>query len=514
MFSEERLDLGYDYGTVVTIAAKTSIVERGNGREQRTIDWHHPLLTFNVGQYSTINEQLEYFINFHRARKGAFEGFRFKDWSDYLVVNQFLAIGDGEVTEFQLYKTYQVGNWQAHRPITKPVAETLRVFLDSVELTEGWELDTTTGILTFDEAPDGEIWFSCEFDVPVRFTGDEINLRFEAYEQGTQNKIFNWEGLTLQEIRLPFGNIPVATIPQNLDHQINLGYDYGTVGGAKFSTRIDGSANGQEVRSSNWSSPKARWEIGQRSLLLEELKYLISLFRVARGRAVQFSYLDRASETVCPVRFGEDNIAFRFDAYDRFTGAAIFNLSGVPLVGLPFNNFFGILSGLRWEFPCIGSVPNRPDLCQCPQSVNIETTLQGDDSFYFVTLRFRGVVELNSHYENGTADGFFQIGGNVGSGNNAQGLNIYRLTISNPAQIYYLNRGNPVAGRLTAIDYLVTIPIYGNATVSLDALADPDFGQQIGSQINNALNTLMPGVPPFPSAFNGQFLQMDVENVD
>ena len=110
--------------------------------------------------------------------------------------------------------------------------------------------------------------------------------------------------------------------------------DFDSIGGNEFATRIEKLVSGHEARISEWTTNRGSWEIGQRSLLKSELDYLISLFRVCRGKAVSFKYFNWQNEGEVLVRFGEDAIAFRFDAFEKATGRVIFNLSGVPLVSL------------------------------------------------------------------------------------------------------------------------------------------------------------------------------------
>ncbi|MEG3437663.1 DUF2460 domain-containing protein [Pannus brasiliensis CCIBt3594] len=334
-FLNDRLNLGIDYGTLATLTARTGIIEEGGAGEQRSIGWEQPLLRFNLGERGYRDEKLEYIIDFQRQRKGAYQGFRFKDWSDWKAIGQAIGTGDGVTTQFQLYKSYTVAGWTVKRPITKPVEGTVKVYVDGVERVSGWTVNTLTGVITFSAAPAGAITADFEFDVPTRFEGDEIRLRFEVFEPGTGRKIYNWEGTSLVEVRDPPAILlPIDPVPPFLDHTIELGYDYGTIGGNRFDTRIDKLVSGYERRIANWDNPKGAWEIGQRTLDLEELQYLIALFRVCRGRAVGFRYLDRAENFPRSVRFGEDAIAFRFDAYERGTGRAFFNLSGVPLTAI------------------------------------------------------------------------------------------------------------------------------------------------------------------------------------
>lgn len=329
MFIEERLDLGINYGTTATITTSTAIVETFSGIETRSINWVYPLLKFNIGQKSCLNEQLAYFLAFHAARKGAYEGFRFKDWSDY-TFNTVITLNANK--QAQLFKQYSVAGSSVKRPLSKIVTGTVLVFVNDV-VTQGWTLNYNTGVITFNAIPTGTIRVSGEFDVPVRFESDKINLRFKAYEPGTERKLFDWEGLALTEVKISPA-IPLAfdLIPQTLNHRINLGYDYDSIGGNEFATRIERLISGHETRISEWATNRGSWEVGSRTLLKSELDYLIALFRVCRGKAVSFKYFNWQSEEEIIVRFGEDAIAFRFDAYEKGTGRVLFNLAGVPLV--------------------------------------------------------------------------------------------------------------------------------------------------------------------------------------
>jgi uncharacterized protein (TIGR02217 family) len=125
-------------------------------------------------------------------------GFRFKDYADFKSVNtgdavsyndQTLGTGDTSETDFQLVKIYTKGAFSRTRNITKPVSGTVRVSLDDVEQDAsppGWSVDTTTGIVTFDSAPGMGVIVAAgyEFDVPVRFDTDTLQVSLEEYELG------------------------------------------------------------------------------------------------------------------------------------------------------------------------------------------------------------------------------------------------------------------------------------------------------------------------------------------
>lgn len=57
--------------------------------------------------------------------------------------------------------------------------------MDGVEVEDGWTVDETTGLITFVESPyPAVVTASFEFDVPVRFGQDGIELSLENYKAG------------------------------------------------------------------------------------------------------------------------------------------------------------------------------------------------------------------------------------------------------------------------------------------------------------------------------------------
>jgi len=86
--------------------------------------------------------------------------------------------------------------------------------------------------------------------------------------------------------------------------------------------------------------------------------------------------------------------------------------------------------------------------------------------------------------------------------------NFYSLHVSDPEATYTFNRNEAKVGHYTfPIDYRVTIPIRGGATVTMGAYDSNDVA------IANHQHVVVPGVPPTPAPFDGQFFQLDVESV-
>jgi uncharacterized protein (TIGR02217 family) len=97
-------------------------------------------------------------------------------------------MGDEIRTQFQLVKTYRSGENSYLRPITKPVAGSVHVRVSGDPLQEGvdYEIDMTTGLITFGHPPDlqAEVTAGFEFDVPVRFDIDQIRTSVANFQAG------------------------------------------------------------------------------------------------------------------------------------------------------------------------------------------------------------------------------------------------------------------------------------------------------------------------------------------
>ena len=83
------------------------------------------------------------------------------------------------------------------RATAKPVAGTLKLYRDGVQAASGWSVDATTGLVTFTAAPAMGVIVTAdfEFDVPVRFDTDQMELTIETYELGS------WGQIPVVEIR-------------------------------------------------------------------------------------------------------------------------------------------------------------------------------------------------------------------------------------------------------------------------------------------------------------------------
>jgi uncharacterized protein (TIGR02217 family) len=196
-FHEVRFPPDISYGAVGGPGWSTSIVTTVSGYERRNANWSQARGRWNVAHGLKRREQVAELIAFFRARMGRAYGFRFKDGTDFQALAQTLGTGDGTTRTFQLVKRYASDGEVATRIVTKLVNGTVRLYHDGVQATSGWALDAATGVVTFTTAPAAGVIVTAdfEFDVPVRFDTDQMELTIETYELGS------WSQIPIVELR-------------------------------------------------------------------------------------------------------------------------------------------------------------------------------------------------------------------------------------------------------------------------------------------------------------------------
>jgi uncharacterized protein (TIGR02217 family) len=196
-FHEVRFPASLSFGSVGGPERRTEIVALANGFEERNTPWAQSRRRYDAGVAMRSLDDLETLIAFFEARQGQLYGFRWKDWSDWKSCafssdpafdDQVIGTGDEVTAAFQLSKTYVSGGSAFTRPIRKPVEGTVRVGLQGDELEAGthFTVDHATGVVTFAVPPAvGEtITAGFEFDVPVRFDTERIQLSVAAFQAG------------------------------------------------------------------------------------------------------------------------------------------------------------------------------------------------------------------------------------------------------------------------------------------------------------------------------------------
>ena len=163
----------------------TQIVPLSSGVEQRNALWSRSRGTWNIGYGIQDADGFEEVIDFFYARRGQLRGFRFKDWSDFSATAELIATADGITSQFQLTKTYTSGGVSYVRPIQKPVAGTVEVSVNGI-VDASATVDTVTGVITPSSTPGAlePVTATFQFDVPVRFDTDEIDVELERFNAG------------------------------------------------------------------------------------------------------------------------------------------------------------------------------------------------------------------------------------------------------------------------------------------------------------------------------------------
>ena len=119
-FHEARFPDNVAYGATGGPEFATTVVGTGSGHEKRNVNWSEARGRWDVASGCKKQAQIDNLIAFFRARRGKAYGFRFKDWTDYKATGQLLGTGDS-------------ASGVEVRTITKPVAGTMKVYLDGVE---------------------------------------------------------------------------------------------------------------------------------------------------------------------------------------------------------------------------------------------------------------------------------------------------------------------------------------------------------------------------------------------
>lgn len=196
-FHEVRFPVTIGFGSTGGPQRRTDIVTLANGYEERNTPWSQSLHHYDAGMGLRSLDDVQALIAFFEARSGQLYGFRWKDWTDYKSclpsqdpseLDQQIGVGDGVTAVFPLTKTYVSGAQSYVRAIAKPVAGTVLCALQGVPLREGagFAVDTATGLVTFDDPPDLGVAVTAgyEFDVPVRFDTDRIQVSMSNFQAG------------------------------------------------------------------------------------------------------------------------------------------------------------------------------------------------------------------------------------------------------------------------------------------------------------------------------------------
>ncbi len=178
---------------------RTDVVVLGSGYEERNSRWADSRRSYNAGYGVKSLDDLHQIIAFFEERRGRLHGFRWRDPMDWKScapnattspLDQVIGAGTGTLGAFQLAKVYGSAFAPWTRAIEKPVAATVKIAVAGAEKIAGTDfaVDPATGIVTFlaGHVPaSGEtVTAGFEFDVPVRFDTDKLEINLSGFTSG------------------------------------------------------------------------------------------------------------------------------------------------------------------------------------------------------------------------------------------------------------------------------------------------------------------------------------------
>ena len=181
-----RLSRDIENGATARPRYATDVVTTEGGWEFRNERWEYPLFEFDFSlapgdQFTPDNDidpnqALGEFVDLWHAAGGRANTFLFRHWADYRAREQEIGIGDGTTTQFQLYRNYVAGAVTRQRKITRPVLGSVVLYSEGVAV--AGSVDVSTGIVTYTSAPIDSALLTADFDfdLPVRFANDELEI--------------------------------------------------------------------------------------------------------------------------------------------------------------------------------------------------------------------------------------------------------------------------------------------------------------------------------------------------
>jgi uncharacterized protein (TIGR02217 family) len=192
-FDDVTFPLAIGRGAEVRPRFSTAIVTTASGHEQRNADWSTARMEFDAGPGLRSEADVRTLISFFRARRGSAKAFRFRDVLDYSSNNmvgapgagdQLIGTGDGVRTRFPLVKRYGAGPDAEVRVISRPVVGTVAVALNGTPQLSGWALSGAEVEFVIAPPAGSAITAGFQFDVPVRFASDQLEVDVATFAAG------------------------------------------------------------------------------------------------------------------------------------------------------------------------------------------------------------------------------------------------------------------------------------------------------------------------------------------
>lgn len=195
-FHDVRFPTDISLGASGGPVRRTQIVTTLSGAERRNGVWLQARRSWDAGYGVRSVDDLYTVIAFFEARLGRLHGFRWKDGTDFrsgpplqpvTPLDVEIGTGNGSSVQFQLVKRYASGPAAHLRPVTKPAAGSVVVAVNGLALDPSeFAADALTGVVTLTSAPPlgAAVTAGFEFDVPVRFDTDRLEINLSHFEAG------------------------------------------------------------------------------------------------------------------------------------------------------------------------------------------------------------------------------------------------------------------------------------------------------------------------------------------
>jgi uncharacterized protein (TIGR02217 family) len=202
-FLEQRLDTRITHGAKggPTVPGRSKFY-LPNGRLRQKFAASMPIHKYDVSHGLRSRADFQILLDlFYVVMFTPYEGFRFKDWRDFIATqaNSRCTLISG--SNYQLQRVHTFGAATFLRDIKKPVSGTVTVFRTrgGVVSAAAAIIDYTTGIAAVSGHVAGDTYtWTGEFDVPVTFTDDAWMADLEV---STQNLHVTSSSIVLEEIR-------------------------------------------------------------------------------------------------------------------------------------------------------------------------------------------------------------------------------------------------------------------------------------------------------------------------
>ena len=197
-FHETRFPNAISRGAHGGPERRTDVVVLGSGAEERNARWANSRRSYNAGYGVRSLDDLHAVVAFFEERRGKLHGFRWHDAGDFkscapeatpTALDQVIGTGNGTVAAFSLIKSYGRDFAPYLRRITKPVAGTIVIAIaGSLTAAANYAVDHVNGIVTFKPghipAAGAVVSAGFQFDVPVRFDTDKLEINLSGFRSG------------------------------------------------------------------------------------------------------------------------------------------------------------------------------------------------------------------------------------------------------------------------------------------------------------------------------------------